>query len=330
MGGKGMKPDFNSLLANETPDAIVITNPGGTVVYWNSRAEALFGYGSTEAVGRSLNELIDPPDQPAQEREDPRQTLETGIVTIEAVRQRNDGSLVYVDISSKSVCNVEGKIEFFLSSLKDVTHLKVLRDAKFLHSRFGNLLESTPDGVVMVNATARIVLTNSQADKLLGYERKELRGKLVEELLPERFRGVQVDHSGYRAAFFAEPHALAMGAGLELYALRKDGSEFPVEISLSPFETEAGVLVSGTIRDITERKRAEEVLRQSEERFRLLVEGCRNMRYSCSVLKETSSVGTKARSGSRAIKLTRSSANTSRASILRKQLHRESPNRNFG
>jgi PAS domain S-box-containing protein len=273
MGGKGMKPDFNSLLANENPDAIVITNPGGTVVYWNSRAEALFGYGSTEAVGRSLNELIDPPDQPAQEREDPRQTLETGIVTIEAVRQRNDGSLVYVDISSKSVCSVEGKIEFFLSSLKDVTHLKVLRDAKFLHSRFGSLLESTPDGIVMVNATGRIVLTNSQADKLLGYETKELRGKLVEELLPERFRGAQADHSGYRAAFFAEPHALATGAGLELYALRKDGSEFPVEISLSPFETEAGVLVSGTIRDITERKRAEEVLRQSEERFRLLVEG---------------------------------------------------------
>jgi PAS domain S-box-containing protein len=100
MGGKGMKPDFNSLLANENPDAIVITNPGGTVVYWNSRAEALFGYGSTEAVGRSLNELIDPPDQPAQEREDPRQTLETGIVTIEAVRQRNDGSLVHRIIST--------------------------------------------------------------------------------------------------------------------------------------------------------------------------------------------------------------------------------------
>jgi PAS domain S-box-containing protein len=273
MGGKGMKPDFNSLVADETPDAIVIANPGGTVVYWNSRAEAVFGYDSAEAVGRSLNELIDPPDQPAQEREDPGQTLETAIVTIEAVRQRNDGSLVYVDISTKAVRNAEGEIEFLLSSIKDVTHLKVLRDAKFVHSKFGSLLESTPDGNVMVNATGRIVFTNSQADKLLGYECKELRGKLVEELLPERFRGAQVDHPGYRAAFFVEPRARTMGAGLELYALRKDGSEFPVEISLSPFETEAGILVSGTIRDITERKRAEEVLRQSEERFRLLVKG---------------------------------------------------------
>jgi PAS domain S-box-containing protein len=273
MGGKGTKPDFNSLLANETPDAIVITNPGGTVVYWNNRAEAVFGYGRAEAIGQSLNALVDPPDQPTQEREDPRQRLETGIVTIEAVRQRNDGSVVYVDISSKAVRNPEGEIVFLLSSIKDVTHLKVLRDAKFVYSKFGSLLESTPDGIVMANVTGRIVFTNSQADKLLGYERKELRGKLVEELLPERFRGAQVDHPGYRAAFFAEPRARAIGAGLELYALRKDGSEFPVEISLSPFETEAGILVAGTIHDNTERKRAEEVLRQSEERFRLLVEG---------------------------------------------------------
>jgi PAS domain S-box-containing protein len=243
------------------------------VVYWNNRAEAVFGYGSAEAIGQSLNELVDPPDQPTQEREDPRQTLETGIVTIEAVRQRNDGSVVYVDISSKAVRNTEGEIEFLLSSIKDVTDLKVLRDAKFVHSQFGSLLESTPDGIVMANLTGRIVFTNSQADKLLGYERKELRGKLVEELLPERFRGARLDHPGYLAAFFAEPCTRAMGAGLELYALRKDGSEFPVEISLSPFETEAGILVFGTIRDITERKHAEEVLRQSEERFRLLVEG---------------------------------------------------------
>jgi len=264
------KADFDKLLLNENPEAVVITNGEGEIVSWNSRAEAVFGYGSAEAVGRSLNELLNPSNQPALERDDPRQTFESGIVTIEATRQRNDGSLVYVDISSKAVLNADGEIEFVLSSIKDVTHLKVLRDAKLVDSKFGSLLESAPDGIVIVNPTGRIVFTNTQAEKLLGYEREELRGKPVEALLPERFHGVHAEH---RSHFFAQRSKQSKGVGLELYALRKDGSEFPVEISFSPLETEEGMLVSSTIRDITERKRAAEILQQSEERFRLLVEG---------------------------------------------------------
>jgi len=264
------KADFDKLLLNENPEAVVITNGEGEIVSWNSRAEAVFGYGSAEAVGRSLNELLRPSDQPALEQDDPRQTFESGIVTIEATRQRNDGSLVYVDISSKAVLNAEGEIEFVLSSIKDVTHLKVLRDAKLVDSKFGSLLESAPDGIVIVNPTGRIVFTNSQAEKLLGYEREELRGKPLEALLPERFHCAHADH---RSHFFAQRSKRSKGVRLELYALRKDGSEFPVEISFSPLETEEGMLVSSTIRDITERKRAAEILQQSEERFRLLVEG---------------------------------------------------------
>ena len=256
-----METEAFALMAAQSPDAVILLTPAGSVVHWSNGADAIFGFSVDEVRGRQFSDLVIPADRVEEQRLRFEEALANGSGTYESVRRRKDGSLLYVDVSTRLVRAATGD-PLVLSAEKDVTHIKVLRDAKLMEARFRDLLESTPDGIVMANPTGHIVIANSQAERLFGYEAGELRGRSVDTLLPERYRAA---HVGHRSNYFLQPRKRAMGSGLDLAGLRKDRSEFPIEISLSPLRTEESAFVMSAIRDISERKRFEKALQEKNQ-----------------------------------------------------------------
>ncbi|WP_280156020.1 PAS domain S-box protein [Piscinibacter sp. XHJ-5] len=261
-----MHKNLDGSVLTHNPDAVVILDTNGAVRYWNTAAESIFGYAAEEVLGQPLVNLIVTPDHRGHFEGLLAQAETEGLCVDESVRSRKDGALLNVSGSTRAVRDAAGQVDHFILTQKDVTPLKTARDSKLVASKYGELLEHTPDAILIVNVTGRIVLANAQAQALFGYDHAQLAGQAVETLLPEQYRQA---HLGHRGRFLAQPRTRAMGAGLELFGQRREGERFPVEISLSPLATEEGPMVMCAVRDMTDRQEAR---RKSDRKFRDLLE----------------------------------------------------------
>ncbi len=250
-----LDPKFQAFLES-APDAIVVVNHDGRIVGINALTEEMFGY-TRDEVDLEPVEILVPQrfrDRHHVDRaaysEAPR-TRPMGLDR-ELWGRRKSGQEFLVQISLSPI-ESEGE-SFVISIIRDVTTQRAAE------ARFRALLESAPDGIVVVNSNGAIVIVNSQTERLFGYTRQELIGQAIEMLVPERFRG---SHNGNRQSYVSDPKLRPMGAGRALTGRTKDGHEFPVEISLSPLVTDQGRMVMSIIRDITERRRAEEIIQAS-------------------------------------------------------------------
>ncbi|MFZ5549601.1 MAG: PAS domain-containing sensor histidine kinase [Pseudomonadota bacterium] len=261
-----MNRRLDDMVLAENPDALVVLGPDGTVQHWNAAAQAIFGHAPDEALGQPLEMLIVGPDQREEFRRQLGEVRPGELRVDESLRRRKDGARLNVSGSTRAVRAPDGSLECYLLTMKDVTSLKVVRDTKLVEAKYRDLLEHTPDAILIVNATGRMVLANAQTQEVFGYPRQALIGQPVEMLLPQRYRH---QHLGHRVGFFEQPRTRSMGAGLELFGQRRGGEEFPVEVSLSPLDMEEGVMVMCAVRDLTERQEAR---RKAERQFRDLLE----------------------------------------------------------
>ncbi len=239
-------------LLDLTHDAIFVRDMEDKIIYWNRAAERLYGWGSAEACGQVAGKLLQK-RFPVSLDQIEAEVRARGSWEGEIVHRSRNGAEIVVSSRWALRTNSAGQPLSILESNRDITQRK---DEE---QKFRNLLESAPDAMVIIDREGLVQLINAQTERLFGYSREELIGKPIEMLVPQRFH---TQHVGHRSHYSESPRPREMGVGLELSGRRKDGTEFPVEISLSPLKTQGGTLVSSAIRNVTDRRHAEEQIRK--------------------------------------------------------------------
>ncbi len=237
-------------IVDSAPNAMVMINDQGIIEMVNNQAEKLFGYSRSEMLGQSVEMLV-----PARMRGTHPEMRSFYFLNPQSrpmgkgrdlYALRKDGTECPVEIGLNPIHTEEGtKV---LSAIVDIS------ERKRMEARLRQVVESTPNAMVMINQDGLIEMVNAQVERVFGYARQELLGQPVEMLVPERLRE---HHPRMRKMFFSDAEARPMGKGRDLYALRKDGTEFPVEIGLNPIQTDEGTKVLSAIVDISDRKQKE-------------------------------------------------------------------------
>ncbi len=247
-----------SELLHSTSDAAIVTDEAGMIQFVNRSAEDLFGYSSEELVGKPVEILMPTTNRARHERfrDKYKQAPHARpmLSGMELHGCRKDGTSFRAEIALIPVKTEDG--------LLVASTVRAVDTDDESEAYFRTLLDSAPDAMIIVDNEGKIAIANGQAEAMFGYQRAELMGRPIEMLLPERLRE---GHVPSRSAFQADPAVRPMGNGQKLLALRKDGEEFPVEISLSPAKTAHGLFVSSVIRDVTERKAMEQQILEAKQ-----------------------------------------------------------------
>lgn len=277
--------DWLAAIVEHSDDAILGMTLSGIITSWNAAATRIFGYELPEILGKPVSLLAWPGEE--ERIESFLETLRRGerVDHCEVSRKHKNGNKIIVSVSLSPIVDTNGTIIGIAKIARDITERKeaaaVLeasnlrlnllteqeanaRAEMLAERRFRALIENAPDAILQVDETGTIVIANRTAETLFGYTREELMGHSVDMLVPEANRA---RHPGHRKAFAAAGLTRPMGLSLDLFARRKDGSRFPVEISLSPMQTENGVHVTAVIRDVTERKLIEQRVRNLQESY---------------------------------------------------------------
>jgi PAS domain S-box-containing protein len=261
---QGSEDKYRRLVQGVQDYAILMLGPEGEIRSWNPGAERMTGCTFEEVVGQNFSRFYSPEDiKRGRPGEILRLAAAGGMHEEKGMRVRKNGARFLVLSTYTASRDETGKLLGFSVVSRDLSH------GAESEAKYRGLLEAAPDAMVVVNQSGEIVLLNVQAEKQFGYHRDELVGQKVRNIIPEGF-AERLIADGTRTA--AEALAQQIGTGIELTGRRKNGSEFPIEIMLSPLESAEGILVTAAIRDISVRRDAEKHLARMEGRYRGLLE----------------------------------------------------------
>jgi len=271
------------LLANHSLDMISRHTPDGVFTYVSPVVHDLLGYLPSQVIGRSIYDFFHA-DDISDMRVAHEALLRYRTPYLSTYRMRSqDGSYIWFETTVSLIEDADGAVEEIIAVSRDITARKEVEKALYENiTLFRSLFEFASEGIILLNKTGNIVLVNSRVEAMFGYTRFELLGQRIEILLPPELRTA---HQGHRASYGLHPEVRAMGIGLEVQAQRKDGSLFPVEVSLSPVKIEEGEMVMALVTDITQRKIIEQQVRTTSEQMKTIFDNLDQVFFSLDAVE---------------------------------------------